>query len=219
MKLKMLALALAGTVLYGCNSTPTIKANVTSKVSNNSPVSLDTPLGVFVAKGGNEDVTKLYIDHVVTELKNQGYTNVHSAEQLKQSNQGAQVAVLVNIDKKETMQKVYAPRRVGGQTRTQTCSSSGTSQTTTCTTSVSQAPTVERVPELVKMTGSYFATSWVDVNSKRELAYFLTTTFDDKCDESSTFNALISDSMSRIDLSKKQSQQHEVKIKLAERCQ
>lgn len=221
MKLKLIGLALSASALFGCNSTPTIDANLKSEVTANAPIATDTNLGVFVAKGGNEAMTQTYVAHVIAELKRKGYTNVFSATEIKEQKHDVDVAVLVNLDKKETFQKFYRNQQSEGFALQSTCPKlPGSERRSACGKNpVASTKTVTtKVPELVKMTGMYFASSWVDVESKEQVAYFLTTTFDESCDDKSTFNALISESMSRMNLSNKRSQEKEVRIHRSQNC-
>jgi len=196
MKTKKIILILVGLIISllfaGC--TKFLNGSYYSKVDPDFKISKKSLIIVTTDK---KDIdSKYYVSFVVSELKNNGFTNTYSYKNMNKPkvNNILFISVEEQYDSYSYSGADYGSVDSATTTKNKIFGVTGYSQKTGY------------------INDHYFKINWYDLKSKQRIFYLMTSTHKKNCDNDKLYKFLIKEAISRVDFSKPKNYKFEVKM-------
>lgn len=188
-------------LLSGCSTQ--IGGKYKSQVDPDYSFSHDKVMVVAAYENGNVLETKFYVNKVTNTLKNKGFDNVFSYNEVDKIKKPIDLVLFVDVSKETSSYQYNSPDYGMVDSGFSTVNCTGFGATLNCTEN--RQKTLGVVGSSTKtdiITGYYFITSWFDMKNKQKVMFTFSSSFKEGCSDQSMYNFLIQQSIERLSFDK-----------------
>jgi len=211
--IRIVSVAVICIFLSGCVLYKTMKGSFTSQIDPDYLFSYDKRIAVMASKSGNTLVTKYYVNHIISLLKEKGFKEVYSYREVPKLGLPFDIALIVDVSKKTDTYEYEGANygMVDSGNSTVTCSGWGNSincnerkQQTIGVTGYSKKTGV--------VTGYFFNAHWYSVESEQKIMYNFASSFEKGCSDRGVYEFIIEQTVHRMDFSRPNDYKYSVKM-------
>ncbi|MEH6548362.1 MAG: hypothetical protein V7711_17965 [Pseudomonadales bacterium] len=202
-----------------CAANKEMEASFSSQVEPDHSVSTNNKLAVLVSEKGNVSESKPYVKQVVDALKLRGFKNVYSYNDIPNTADSFDLAVLIDLSKRTDVreyQKDIYDFVDNGKTRSVCVRTGGSTQ---CNDEKElEYEVVGQSMETESLTGYYFSLHWINAKNKKKVMLNFGTSYEEECSDKAVYSFLISQTISRLDFENKDKHEYTVKMPEGYNC-
>ncbi|MGU5795089.1 hypothetical protein ACV1DW_19875 [Aeromonas hydrophila] len=210
-------LLVAAICLSGCATQ--IGAKYKSQVDPDYSFTHDKLIVVAAYEKGNLLETKFYVKEVTSALKNKGFSNVFSYNELDRIGKPIDLVVFVDVSKKTSSYQYNSPDYGMVDSGFSTTNCTGFGATLSCTEN--RQKTLGVIGSSTKtdvITGYYFLTSWFDMKSKQNVMFTFSSSFEEGCSDQFMYNFLVKQSIDKLSFDKPEEYDFSVELPQGYNC-
>ncbi|MFM5380038.1 hypothetical protein [Aeromonas dhakensis] len=203
--------------LSGCSTQ--ISAKYKSQVDPDYSFKNDKLIIVSAYEQGNLLETKFYVKEVVNALKNKGFENVFSYNELDKVSKPIDLVIFIDVSKKTSSYQYNSPDYGMVDSGFSTTNCTGFGATLSCTEN--RQKTFGVIGSSTKtdiITGYYFITSWFDMKNKQNVMFTFSSSFEEGCSDQFMYKFLVQQSIDKLSFYKPEEYDFSVELPQGYSC-